>query len=209
MRRFAEYLVLTSLLAACDSASDPTASPGGDPNLPAFAVAGTIVDPGTLIPVPPPGAVCRADGNGTICHTAVTINLVNEPVFELTCGVVYETSNDMRRGIRWYNPDNEIVRRFVSQDVEGTWSLLADGGEPTVVISGHDNWRNVYTVPGDDQSGDQPVHGDVFTARVPGVGVIAHLAGLNPDAPDHLGHGVFRGIDDPAVAVKLCAALSR
>ena len=37
--------------------------------------------------------------------------------------------------------------------------------------------------------------------------MIAHIAGL--DRPDDTHRGVFRFIDDPAVAAELCAALTR
>ncbi len=46
---------------------------------PALAAARSLVDPGTLIPVPPPGAVCHAVGGGTICQTYLTFEPVNEP----------------------------------------------------------------------------------------------------------------------------------
>jgi hypothetical protein len=42
------------------------------------AAAGPIVDPNTLTPVPPPRAVCRADGSWTICHTVFLEEFANE-----------------------------------------------------------------------------------------------------------------------------------
>ena len=61
--------------------------------LAAPAAAGPIVDPSTLQPEPPPGAVCRADGPWTICQTTFLANVVNEPILflDLPCGTVYET----------------------------------------------------------------------------------------------------------------------
>jgi hypothetical protein len=217
MRRFTKCLALTAALAGCGSAADPTEPASSAPSKPAFgaprkpaiaaAAASTVVDQSTLIPVPPPGAVCHADGPWTICHTEVSFPSLNDPVFDLPCGTVYLTGSDVRHGIRWYNSDNKIVKRFVTQDAEGTLSLLPQGAGPTVTVTAHDNWRNVYTVPGDVSSGEQPTHGDVLTLQAPGFGVIAHIAGLNPDDP--AGHGIVRSVDDPAVAAKLCAALTR
>jgi hypothetical protein len=169
------------------------------------AAAGPVVDPGTLQPEPPPGAVCRANGQLTICHTVFAEVLVNEPIFDLSCGTVYETNNDVREGIRWYL-DGKLVKRFVSQNAEGTWSLSPSGAGPTVAIALHANWRNEYAVPGDESSGPETFHGSGITVRAPGVGVIAHIAGL--DLPDGTHHGVFRFVDDPQVEAALCAALT-
>ena len=71
-----------------------------------------------------------------------SIDLVNEPIadFDLPCGTLYETIYDLREGIRWY-PGRKVVKRFVSQNAEGTWSLSPSDAEPTVKISFHANWR--------------------------------------------------------------------
>jgi hypothetical protein len=171
------------------------------------AAAGPTVDPSTLEPAPPPGAVCRADGPWVICQTTFLLDLVNEPIadFDLPCGTLYETIYDLREGIRWYL-DGKLVKRFVSQNAEGTWSLSPTGAGPAVTVALHANWRNEYAVPGDESSGPQTFHGSGFTIRAPGVGVIAHIAGL--DLPDEPHRGVFRITDDPQVAAALCAALT-
>jgi hypothetical protein len=170
------------------------------------AGAGPIVDPSTLQPPPPPGAECRANGQSIICHTSLVLNPVNEPVAELPCGTVYETSTDVRRGIRWYNSDGKLVKRFVTQDLEGTWSLSPTGASPTAKLTAHDNWRNTYAVPGDESSGPTIFHGNGITVQAPGFGVIVHIAGL--DLPDGTHHGVARIFEDPEVAAELCAALT-
>jgi hypothetical protein len=171
----------------------------------ASASAGSSVDPSTLQPVPPPGAVCQADGQQIICHTGLRFDLVNEPVFDLPCGTVYETSVDVRRGIRWYNAEGKLTTRFVTQDVDGSWSLSPTGAGPTVTVTVHANWRSEYSPPGQDaDSVPLTFHGDGLTIRAPGVGVIAHIAGL--DLPDGTHRGTIRGVDDPG---PLCAALTR
>jgi hypothetical protein len=171
------------------------------------AAAGPTVDPTTLEPAPSPGAVCRADGPWVICQTTFLIDLVSEPIadFDLPCGTLYETIYDLREGIRRYL-GGKLVRRFVSQNAEGTWSLSPSGAGPAVKISFHANWRNEYAVPGDESSGTETLHGSGFTASALGVGVIAHIAGL--DLPDGTHRGVYRFVDDPDVAAKLCAALT-
>lgn len=171
------------------------------------AAAGQLVDPSTLQPPPPPGAECRANGQWIICQTGLVLAPVNEPIldFDLPCGTLYETATDVRSGIRWYTADGKLAKRFVTQDMEGTWSLSPTGAGPTVTITAHTNWRNVYAVPGDESSGPQIVHGDGFTVRAPGAGVIVHIAGL--DLVDGTHRGVFRFIEDPEVAAELCAAL--
>lgn len=208
MRPFANCLFLAALLAGCDAATNALDPATSESSGPALAAAGTIVDPNTLIPVPPPGAVCRADGNGTICHTGLTIDLVNEPVFDLTCGTIYETSHDVRRGIRWYDTDNRLVKRFVTQDAEGTWTLSPTGDGPTATLAVHANWTNHYAIPGDEASADEADHGE-GTIRAPGFGTIVHTAGLDTHNPEGGHRGVFRFVDDPAVAAELCAALTR
>jgi hypothetical protein len=169
----------------------------------AAASAGTPVDPATLTPEPPPGATCTANGPTlVICHTVFVEDLVNEPVFGLPCGQVFETSHDPRIGIRWYQ-DGLIVRRQVFSDFEGTWSLSPSGDEPSVRIEGHVNWVDSYAVPGDESSASTTFHGLGLHAFVPG-GVV-QIAGL--ERPDGDPSGVFRFPEDPAAAAALCAAL--
>ena len=127
----------------------------------------------------------------------------HKPIFDLPCGTVYETIFDLREGIRWYL-DGKLVKRFVSQNAEGTWSLSPTGAAPTVTVGLHANWRNEYALPGDESSGSQTFHGGIIV-RAPGVGVIAHIAGL--ELADGTHRGVFR-FDDAGVAAGLCEALT-
>ena len=171
------------------------------------ASAGPTVDPSTLTPPPPPGAECRLDGRWIICQTSLVIELVNEPIVELPCGQIYETSTDVRSGIRFYNTEGLLVKRFATQDVEGTWSLSPTGEGPTVDVRAHANWWIILAVPGDESTGELTQHGNEFTASSPGFGVIAHIAGLDLPEGDH--SGVFRVVEeDPEVAAELCAALT-
>ena len=170
------------------------------------AAAGPLVDPSTLQPPPPPGAECRLDGQWIICQTALVEQAVNEPNdFHFACGDTYETFTDVRSGIRWYNAEGLLVKRFVTQDVEGTWSLSPTGVGPTVNMQIHANWWSYYTVPGDLSTETGSTHGE-FTLSAPGYGVIAHVAGL--DLSDGIHRGVFRVVEDPQVAAELCAALT-
>ena len=60
--------------------------------VPAVASAGQPVDPSTLTPEPPPGAECRATGNGVICDTVFDDSILTPvPVADLPCGTLYET----------------------------------------------------------------------------------------------------------------------
>jgi hypothetical protein len=171
------------------------------------ASAGPIVDPSTLTPPPPPGAECRLDGQWIICQTSLVIEFVNEPIVELPCGQIYETSTDVRSGIRFYNTEGLLVKRFATQDVEGTWSLSPTGEGPVADIRVHANWWIILAVPGDESTGELTQHGNEFTASSPGFGVIAHIAGLDLPEGDH--RGVFRVVEEgPEVAAELCAALT-
>jgi hypothetical protein len=170
------------------------------------AFAGTpTVDPSTLQPEPPPGASCRLDGRFVICKTEFHEPLDAEPVLELPCGTLYETSRDDREGIRWYE-DGLIVSRFVSRRMSGYWSLSPTGEGPRVRISGHSNWWTDYPVPGDESSEQLTFHGLDLLAKAPGGGVVAQVTGLFP--PDDTHHGIFRIPEDPAVAAAICDALA-
>ena len=181
---------------------------------PASAASGSV-DPDTLTPPPPPGAECKQTGNYILCQTFFDEpSLVNEPVFELSCGTVYETSDVHREGIRWYSSDGFLLKRFVTEDVEGSWSLSPTGGGPSVRFFAHDNWTDVYAIPGDEQSVSTTYHGDRFTAIAPGSGVLWHIAGQDlPDGTHHGAGGAFfideEGNVDPEADAALCEALQR
>lgn len=153
------------------------------------ASASSPVDPDTLQPPPPPGAECRAIGSGVRCDTFFLVDVVNEPGFELPCGTFYETIYDLRTGIRWYDTDGNLVKRLVHQDAEGTWSLSPTGAGPTVSVSAHGGWGEVYPVPGDETSAVGKAYGNGWTIKDEHGGVIAHIAGLERN--DEF-HGVFR-----------------
>jgi hypothetical protein len=204
-------MLAAALLTACDRATDPADSSTQTTATPAFAAGSKAVDPAALTPAPllvGAEAECRADGRWILCHTILVLEPVNEPVFDLPCGTVYETSQDVRHGTRWYNAaDSVIVKRHVTEDLEGTYSLSPEGAGPTVAVNVHGNWYDgQYADPNDLDSGVGASHGEV-TVQAPRFGVIAHIAGL--DRPDDTHRGVFRPIEDPAVAAQLCAALTR
>jgi hypothetical protein len=196
-------MLATALMTGCDRVADSVDPASGTSGVPAFAAG--AVDPNTLTPAPPEGAVCHADGQWIICHTTLSFAPVNEPVFDLPCGLFYETGFDDRRGIRWYNSDGLLAKRFVSQDAETSLSLSPVGTGPLVAVTIHLNWRNDYAVPGDESTGPEIIHGNGLTLKGPH-GVIAQIAGL--DLPDGTHRGVLRFVDDPAVAAAVCAALT-
>ena len=182
---------------------------------PASAALNRSIDPNTLTPPPDPGVVaqCKQTGNFILCQTYFDEQpLVNEPVFELSCGTVYETSTIHREGIRWYSSEGLLLKRFVTEDVQGSWSLSPTGGGPTVRFFAHDNWTDVYAIPGDVESVSTTLHGDSFTASAPGSGVLFHIAGQDlPDGTHHGAGGAFfiddEGKVDPEVDAALCEAL--
>jgi hypothetical protein len=206
MRRFAQYLILTAGLTACESATE-TAAPERAEDLPVFAAGRSLVDPSTLIPEPPPGAVCWAVGGGTICHTQLSFPSLNEPVLDLPCGTVYQTGTDVRLGIRWYDDDKKLVKRLYTLTADATWSLSPQGVEPTVDLTIRENWSSLFAVPG-DLSSEFGVHtaGVGVKVQAPGFGVIGHVSGLDDTRGAH--RGIFIVPEDPAVLPKLCTALT-
>ena len=158
------------------------------------ASAGTPADPDTLTPPPPPGATCEAVGPTTvICHTAISFPSEGEPLFDVACGTIYQTSTDDRVGIRWYE-DGLITRRFYRGQLDGTWSLSPDGSGPSILITANWNALAVWTVPGDDSTFAQTLHGLEFHATNPGLGASLFLAGQIES--DDTVHGVNR-VDEP------------
>ena len=166
------------------------------------AAAGPIVDPDTLTPAPPPGAVCRADGSWTICHTVFLEEFANEPALDLPCGTVYETRYDPRTGLRWYF-DGLLVKRQVFSHVEGSWSLSPTGDGPTVRFIAHRTWTDVYTVPGDEGSAVELFRGLDSTSSCRAAWSRSQDSSCRKT--DH--RGVFRFPDDPEAADALCEAL--
>ena len=196
MRRIIVALML-AIVAAAITAGAALAAP-------------RTIDPNTLTPPPPPGAECKDTGNYIICQTFFDEpSLVNEPAFELSCGTVYETSNVHREGIRWYSPEGLLLKRFVREDAEGTLSLSATGEGPTVRSFAHDNWTDIYTTPGDEESASTTSHGVGLRIIAPGSGGLIYAG---TDLPDGTHHGVrrdlFTGEDvAPEADAVLCEAL--
>jgi hypothetical protein len=174
--------------------------------VPAGATAGSVIpDPSVLQPPPPPGAICRDDGTYTICQTTLNFTSLNDPIFDLPCGTLYETSTDDRQGIRWY-VDGLLVKRRVVAHLRGTWSLSPTGDRPTLSIAGDWNWWIRLTVPGDESSGELTSHGSDF--RLTGGGLDIRDAGITyPDGTHHgvSASGFFDGTPQAVAAV--CSAL--
>jgi hypothetical protein len=169
------------------------------------ATGGNIIpDPSILQPPPPPGAVCRADGPYIICDTVLDSTLENEPIFDLPCGTVYETSVDQRDGTRWY-VEGLLVKRRVVAHLTGTWSLSPTGEGPTVAVDANWNWWIQLAVPGDESTGALTAHGTDLRVSSPGLGGLIHDAGIT--YPDETHHGVARFFDTPESAAALCSAL--
>jgi hypothetical protein len=194
MSRFGTFR-LSLIMAASLLPAAVTAAP---------AAAGTSIDPNTLFPPPPPGAECSHNGRQTICRTVFNVFLTNEPILDVPCGTVYETSSDLRVGIRWYDEDGKLVRRHVFADLEGTWTLSPTGDGPAVRVAGHSNWSDDYLIPGDESSSIGSSRGE-YTVHLQGHGGAIHIAGRDAQGEYH---GVFRAPDDPAVGPLICEALT-
>jgi hypothetical protein len=170
------------------------------------------IEPNTLTPPPPPGAECKQTGNYIICQTFFDEpSLVNEPAFELSCGTVYETSNVHREGIRWYSPEGLLLKRFVREDAQGTLSLSATGEGPTVRFFAHDNWTDIYTTPGEEESASTTSHGVGLRIIAPGSGGLIYAGTDLPNGTHHgtpLRRDLFTGEDiAPEADAILCEAL--
>jgi len=169
----------------------------------AAMAAPTNIDPDTLTPPPPEGALCYGNGQYIICQTEFEDPVANEPFLDLPCGTTYLTASDHREVIRWYS-DGLLVKKFITQDAQGTLSLSAIGEPgPTVRFFAHEIYQYYYPVPGDVTSEVETVHGLDIRVVVPGSGGIIVAGTRSTDGPEH---GVFR-LEDPRVADALCEAL--
>jgi hypothetical protein len=159
---------------------------------PAAGARSTAVDVDALLPPPPPGATCASVGNDTIrCDTFKDFDLDHEPVFEVHCGTVYETSADHRDGIRWYR-GGVLVKRHVDADLDGFWSV-----DPTATDSGvrlFAAWASTstWTVPGDDSTVQERLQGVLGRVNVGGR-PLYDFSGQNE--PDGSYHGLARDLD--------------
>jgi hypothetical protein len=191
----ASLLGAVLLLAAATAAVSWTIAP---------AFAGAVIDPNTLQPVPP-NAVCRADGPQVICDTFVEETLVNEPIFDLPCGTVYETSYYRGDGTRFY-VNGLLVKRHVAASLDGTWSLSPTGAGTKLTESENFSTDSYWPVPGSggDDTAVVTQHGSNFKISAPGAGVIIQDSGTW--YPDGEHRGLLRGLPSPETAAALCAA---
>jgi hypothetical protein len=164
------------------------------------------VEPSTLTPPPPDDARCHTAGAQTICDTVLNFFPVNEPAFEAPCGTLYFTGTDLRNGLRFYNADGLLTRRHVTSQLRGTLSLSPTGEGPSLRMTGHMNWWNVWPVPGTEGDGVQTNRGVDIKVQGPGIGSGFMLAGNFP--PDEPAHGHFTAFTDESL-VLLCEALGQ
>jgi hypothetical protein len=163
--------------------------------------ARTPVDPTTLTPPLQPFRVCYQEGPWVNCDTSGVSTLTNEPVFDLACGTIYETSTDSRHATRWYR-DGLLVERIVQSQVRGTWSLSPTGAAPTVAFMADLSWDERFLVPGDLSSDSEVSHGNFI--RVDGMGSLGRDVGIW--LPDGTHHGLLTIFSAESDA-KLCALL--
>ena len=173
------------------------------------ATAGGEVDPSTLMPEPPPGSICRATGAGVVCATSFDATVENEPAFALSCGLLYETADDVRRGTRWY-VDGRLTRRFVFQNASGSWSLSPTGAGPSVTWVAHANWQNVdIDAAASEDTWPTVSHGMIFQLTGPDGQLIFQYSGLERPDGTHSGIGNWAEFESPEVDAAICDALTR
>jgi hypothetical protein len=134
---------------------------------------------------------------------------VNEPILDLPCGTVYETSHDERRGLRWYDAASGlIVKRLVFFDLHGSWSL-SPSGPPTVRVTVNAVSRDViFPDPYDQDTWPHEFYGVGFMMQARGYGVITNVTHDEGYEPDEWAHGLVDALAAPEVSSELCAALA-
>ena len=172
------------------------------------ATAGGDVDPSTLMPEPPPGSTCQATAGGVVCATTFDATVENEPAFALSCGVLYETATDVRRGTRWY-VDGRLTRRFVFQNASGSWSLSPTGAGPSVSWVAHANWQNVdIDADAPDDAWPTVYHGMIFRLTGPDGRPIFQFSGREQPDGTHSGIGDWADFESPEFDAAICDALT-
>jgi len=136
------------------------------------------------------------------CDTSGVSYLTNEPIADLPCGTIYETSTDTRHATRWYR-DGLLVERIVQSKVRGTWTLSPTGASPTVAFTADLSWDERFLVPGDLSSDYEVSHGNFI--RIDGMGSFERDAGIWLPGDEH--HGLLT-IFTPESDAKLCALLT-
>lgn len=190
-------------LALAGAVAPAAAAPA--PRAPAAAV---IVDPSTLTPAPPPGAICREAGAQVICETSFEVHLVNEPAFELPCGLFYETVDDVRRGIRWYT-DGLLTRRSVFQQAVGQWSLSPTGEGRVAEVTAHVTWRNVDVDPfAPEETWPQITSGMGLKVQADDGGIVFQESGIGYPGGDYRGNQRFGEFGSPEALASICTALT-
>ena len=165
-----------------------------------IATARTLVDPTTLTPPMRPDRVCWEEGVYVRCDTSDHDADVSVPVIDAPCGTVYQNSTDDTNATRWYQ-NGLIVRRQVQDDFRGTWSLDPQGAGRSVAVMSDQSWDEIFTTPGDIDSGVTSVRGSAL--RIPVLGAEVHVSGI--DYPDGTHRGIVRF--DDVDFLDLCAAL--
>lgn len=160
---------------------------------PAAAARSTAIDVDALLPPPPPGAACASVGNDTIrCDTFKDFVLDHEPVFDVPCGTVYETSADHRDGIRWYH-GGLLVKRHVDADLTGFWSVNPSAATSDVRLFAAWASTSMWKVPGDDSTVQERLQGVLGRVTVAGGRPVFDISGQNE--PDGSFHGFDREVD--------------
>lgn len=170
------------------------------------------VDPTTLTPPLLPYRVCYLDGESIRCDTSNIDSWANVPIFDLPCGTVYETATDDRRAVRYYNLDKLLYERNAEEELNGTWTLSATGGGPTLQTRASDGWHEHFVVPGDFDSDVERAHGSFLHVFL---GNVILDVGIRLE-PTDVGHGYMFGTaesnifdgTDPFREAELCSALT-
>lgn len=173
------------------------------------ALAGSPVDPTTLNPVPPDVYTCQADGPNTICRASFVDTLEGADDGPL-CGDLhfFEWVTVNLDTVRTYDADNNLVRRTGRASLRGAFSLSPTGDAPTIDVVAHFNWVEVFTVPGDLDSGVETQHGLINHtggSSAPGFGADLFAAGLI--LPDGTFHGLNHDFGTPGANEAICSVL--
>ena len=165
----------------------------------------------TLLPAPPPGAICQTTGTGTLCHGSETFNVTNAPT-GISCGafeVLATFSGTVTYELR-YNAAGLGTEGTFHENVVGTYinSVTAK----TITNNGHATVVDIFGTPGDQSTVTQTLNGLLGIATGRQFGLVGHDVGtitFDPNGNILFEGGPHNSIDDPAgFAQAVCTALS-
>ena len=183
MSRLAPTLVLLTLVAACDRATEPVESTA----VSAALAVGESVDPATLTPpLNPDIFTCVRQGHGIVCDGRQPDAYEDlSPGPDFTCGnrPILVTGFQLRTTRAWNDEEGRRLTVKSHGTFDETWRIEGSSGTE-LRVHGHWNEHFVYATPGDVGTRTQAITGNEVSAIAPGHGNVFQNSGITRVDPN-------------------------